>query len=334
LQKTASTGHFEVARILIENGAPIKTKSKNGKTALHYAQLADSRDIVDLLIQNNADNTPWKFSILKGSYLAQKKPGLTPELFAPGIVSTADYDERDVTFSPDLKEFYFTQYSRARRQRMTIKVMRQESNGWTEPKTVSFSGKYQDAEAFITADGQKLYFISRRPQSTGAAESWEIWYSVRNGNEWNEPHIMDSLFKGGFYPTITLNGTFYYTTAQNDLYRSKLIDGQYKSVESLGDSVNTTAAEYNDFVAADESYIIFTSFGWGNHFGGGDLYISFRKQDDTWTTAKNMGAVINSEAHEYCPSISPDGKYFFFTSNKNGNEDIYWIDSNVIDSLR
>ena len=29
-----------------------------------------------------------KFPILKGAYLGQKTPGINPELFAPGIIST------------------------------------------------------------------------------------------------------------------------------------------------------------------------------------------------------------------------------------------------------
>jgi Tol biopolymer transport system component len=31
---------------------------------------------------------------------------------------------------------------------------------------------------------------------------------------------------------------------------------------------------------------------------------------------------------------SPDGKYLFFTSNREGQDDIYWIEARVIDRLR
>jgi hypothetical protein len=44
--------------------------------------------------------------ILEGLYIGQKPPGLTPEVFAPSIVSTV---RRDWTgsFTPDMKEYYF-----------------------------------------------------------------------------------------------------------------------------------------------------------------------------------------------------------------------------------
>src|SRR5262245_64730542 len=43
----------------------------------------------------------------KTPYLGQPVPGLTPELFAPGIVSTEAIELNGV-FSPDGREFYFT----------------------------------------------------------------------------------------------------------------------------------------------------------------------------------------------------------------------------------
>lgn len=44
---------------------------------------------------------------LKGSYLGQKPPGVTPEVFAPGIVSTNNHAEMGCAWTPEGKEFYF-----------------------------------------------------------------------------------------------------------------------------------------------------------------------------------------------------------------------------------
>lgn len=45
-------------------------------------------------------------AVLKGPYLGQKSPGMTPEIFAPGIVSTKAC-ELHGAFSPDGEEFFF-----------------------------------------------------------------------------------------------------------------------------------------------------------------------------------------------------------------------------------
>ena len=106
-----------------------------------------------------------------------------------------------------------------------------------------------------------------------------------------------------------------------------------------------------------EFYIIFLRRD-KEGFGGFDLFISFRKEDGSWTKAKNMGAPINSSASELCPSVSADGKYFFFTSYRsiykpysempltyeekikilnnpgNGLGDIYWVDAKIIEQFK
>ena len=110
-------------------------------------------------------------------------------------------------------------------------------------------------------------------------------------------------------------------------------------------------------VFPDERTIVFSSGRPGGH-GSSDLYVSFRRNDGTWAAPQNLGSAINSPQQEYCPSLSPDGKYFFFSSYKrsadasvprmrsladileqyrqphNGNGDVYWVSTSVIDALR
>jgi Tol biopolymer transport system component len=47
-----------------------------------------------------------------------------------------------------------------------------------------------------------------------------------------------------------------------------------------------------------------------------------------------MGNKINTEKSENRPYVSPDGKYFFYTSTIRGNRDIYWMDAKIIDALK
>ena len=47
------------------------------------------------------------FPTLKGPYLGQKPPGMTPEIFAPGVISTGYHEVGGPAFTPDLSEIYF-----------------------------------------------------------------------------------------------------------------------------------------------------------------------------------------------------------------------------------
>ena len=125
-----------------------------------------------------------------------------------------------------------------------------------------------------------------------------------------------------------------YYTFRGDLWKAKYDNGSFGTPEKLDDNVNEPGGQYNSFVAPDGSYLIFTTDGGSKDFGGGDLYICYRKKDGSWTKQINMGHKVNSYAREYCPSVSPDGKYFFFSSRKWGLEHIFWMDAKIIEDLK
>ena len=69
--------------------------------------------------------------------------------------------------------------------------------------------------------------------------------------------------------------------------------------------------------------------------GVNDLYITYRKEDNTWTNPKNLGPKINSAMYDLCPNITPDGKYLMFSrDNGRDSRDIYWVSTSFVDRLK
>jgi Tol biopolymer transport system component len=305
-----------------------------------------------------------KFSNISGEYVGQSIPDSIPKLFAPGLISTG-FRERDAAFSKDGSEFYFTLMAKGSGVLLFVKEV---NNKWTKPEIVSFSGKYSDLEPFISGDNSKIYFVSNRPLNEGGeVKDYDIWSAERTDDGWSEPQnigVPISTDKDEFYPTITSNGTIYFTAAYDDavggedIYMSEFVDGKYQSPKNILGGVNSKRGEFNSYVSPDESFLIYSTWGRDDGFGGGDLYISFMNENGNWGEPKNMGSKINSKFLEYCPAFSPDGKYFYYTSSKsdknlgdaneltyqklvtllnqpqNGDTDIYWIESSFIESLR
>lgn len=268
--------------------------------------------------------------VLKGDYLGQEKPGLKPEIFAPGIVSTKENVEYTVTFSPDGKEFYFAR--RGFKDLVnTLMVMKQKQDGsWTGPQVAPFSGKYSDIEPYISHDGKKLFFASNRPRQEGgkAEEMVNVWVCDKTGAGWSAPRFFGFPFseeRAAMNVTATLEGTLYFYTLQG-LKRSRFIKGKYTKPEKLDPAISYIRGGH-PFIAPDESYLI---FDYERELPDGrivsQLYISFHKKDGSWTKAKEMGGPINANEHVMFPYVTHDGKYFFFFS-KN---DIYWVDARVI----
>ncbi|MGZ4117307.1 MAG: OmpA family protein [Bacteroidia bacterium] len=103
------------------------------------------------------------------------------------------------------------------------------------------------------------------------------------------------------------------------------------AINNLGDSINTIYPEYSPVVSADESTLIFTSRRLGSTGGEKtddnqfyeDIYISNKKTDGTWTTAKQIGSSINTNGNEADISLSADGQQLFVYRDVNGG-DIYY----------
>ena len=118
-------------------------------------------------------------------------------------------------------------------------------------------------------------------------------------------------------------------TALPELYKAR----EYYT-ENLGPGINSEHYEGDVYVAPDESYMIVSIYGREDDFGGGDLYVSFRDPEGAWSPPRNMGPDINSNKRDFCPMVTPDGKYLFFSSKRHGVGDIFWVDADVIEKLR
>jgi hypothetical protein len=282
------------------------------------------------------------FPELRGPYLGQEPPGLEPQIFAPGVVSTG-LATRDIAMTPDGKELYFAVTLGGR----TMIMATYERDGvWTEPKVAPFSGRYPDIEPAISPDGQRFFFLSARPQQ-GQEEKpgWayqDIWVMDREGESWGEPYNLGPPVNSDapeYFPSVMADGTIYFTREGEGrvsaTWRSRFVDGAYTEPEMLGPEVNCGSNRFNVFVASDESFAIVPAVGREDGLGGVDYYVVFRADDDTWSEPINMGPEINQpEGREWSASLSPDGKYLFFmTSRAYGETDIPLVSHSITDLL-
>lgn len=252
----------------------------------------------------------------------QDKPLTSPAIFGEGIISTGDFDMNGC-FTPDGNTYYFAKTVPP--GRMGVILVSHFMNGkWGTPEVAEFSGRYIDYDPFITSDGSKLFFISNRPAENKQGKDFDIYVMEKTGAKWSEPRNLGAPInspRDEFFPSIASDGTLYFSAIRDggkgsfDLYMSKPVDGKYAEPVNLGEAVNTQFPEVDVCVAADQSFMVFASSGRPDGLGDSDLYVSFNR-GGVWTPAKNLGAPINSGVREFCPGISPDGKYLFFTSNR------------------
>lgn len=256
-----------------------------------------------------------KLQTLKGPYVGQEPPGLTPKAFAPRPRSSM-YRDGSGFFSPDMKEFYFTRRYYADKKWSLISFKLKDKQ-WQESVIGPRVGR-----PIFTPDGKTMLLGKH--------------YMERTETGWSEIKSLGSIFEG--YRIMRLisaaNGTYYFdeATEAGPIRYSRLIDGKYEKPKP----VNINFGDWNahPYISPDESYLIWDDQG-DNNYGGADLYISFKNKDGSWGPRINMGDKINTNASENGATVSPDGKYLFFNryvSEKNAG--MYWVDAQIIENLR
>ena len=142
---------------------------------------------------------------LSGPYLGQEPPGMTPEVFAPGIVSDPSLFEYCGTFSPDGNEYYFNRISADSQHRLLF--TRVVDGQWTTPEQLALTAGYTAGEPHVTLDNKRLYFMWQRPVPEGKP-GWPVYYVVdRTADGWSEPHYAGQ----GMFLSSSRDGQIYTT---------------------------------------------------------------------------------------------------------------------------
>jgi len=306
-------------------------------------------------------------------YLGQKPPGMTPELFAPDIIATGYY-ERDITISSDGTEIFYgiltgrhvtilcTRLENGNWTEPEIAPFARSSQYFFLEPCFSTDGKTVYFLSTIPPDGKEP-----KP-GWGYQNIWAC--DKKSDGTWGEIYNPDTALNrtnSQFYPSLTKTGTIYFTRSDEQTGKSKILRARkngnsFDTPELLPPVVNGNDNIYNPFISPDESFLIGCVENKNNEINPGfsNYYIFFRDSNDNWSEGIPFGPDINIKgSNAISASVSPDEKYLFFSARKtsdrmqeissgntlgsikeflnspqNGNYDIYWVSTGVIEALR
>ena len=192
---------------------------------------------------------------------------------------------------------------------------------------------FNEGSEAISPDGKYLFFTGcNRPDGMGRCD---IYVVQKKGDDWDKPFNLGSpLNTAGWesQPSISPDGgTLYFVSNRPggyggyDIWKSKLGAKGWGIPENLGPTINTPYNEQSPFIHPDDSTLYFCSDGWPG-MGGQDLFVSRLSKDGKWQEPENLGYPINSNGNETGLSLTANGDYAFFSSNKLaglGGFDIY-----------
>jgi len=203
----------------------------------------------------------------------------------------------------------------------------------------AINSKYPEYAPVLTADGETMYFTSRRPNTTGGEQDLEdfqyfedIYVSHYDSGKWSAPQNIGAPINTNFHDAtvgLSPDGQQMYIYRGNinggDIFVSNLDGEKWGTPVDLPQPVNTEYHENSASISFDYKTLFFISDRPGG-LGGRDIYYATKQNDGTWGNVKNIGAPINTKYDEDAVFIHPDGKTLYFSSkghNTMGGYDIF-----------
>ncbi len=215
--------------------------------------------------------------------------------------------------------------------------------GGAQPLPPPINTEANEGSAFVTADGQELFF-TRCAAPKGSDAYCQLFYSRQAaGGDWEAPRLLDFV-KPGFnymHPCLSADKrTLFFASNHTDgwggydIYTAeRQPDGSWKEPVVLSRNINTPDNEQFPWIDGDTLY-----FASNGHYGMGglDVYKSWRTASGAWVSPRNLEAPVNSGGDDFAFVIDrraslPQGvvQRAFVSSNRadgQGGDDVYLLE--------
>jgi Tol biopolymer transport system component len=256
--------------------------------------------------------------------------------FAPGQVSTPDWFESRLAFTPSRDTIYWAMTTEPQPPGSsvvaTILTANRTAGGWTAPAIASFSGVYSDSDPFVTPYGERMYFSSNRPGGVLADTPLnDIWIADRTASGWGVPYNAGAAVNSPaneLYASADVYGNLYFASdrdgGQWDLYRARrLPNGSFAPAQKLpGQPNHPNRWEFNPEISPDGRTLLFATYGRPDSYGDVDIYVSHLDQNGNFGRPLNLGPCVNTAAPEFHPTVLWDRNELYFV-RVNATTDFY-----------
>jgi tetratricopeptide (TPR) repeat protein len=201
--------------------------------------------------------------------------------------------------------------------------------------STSFINKLNTGSISFTSDFKQAYFTKNaNKKGKEGIYQLEVWYTEWQNGNWMKPKklFFNNASFSYFQPAITPDGKrLYYVSNDTSGYGGTDIyyvdrnnDGSWKSTQNVGQAINTAGNEM--FPSFYDGTLFFSSNGHAG-IGGMDIY-RITKQSSGEMEVMHMGYPVNSSQDDF--TFSLNGHRGYFTSNRNGNDDIFSFEYNKV----
>lgn len=327
---------------------------QDAETYYHYAQMLKAEgqyEAANAQMQKFAQKAPSD----QRAIAFKADPNYLPKLRSQAKL----FDEKALSINSDKSEFgavltndnmlYFTSARNQAKRKYgwndepyldLYQAVMNTDGTFAQPTPVSgVNTRWHDGPAALSADGTTMYFSSesfvekefeKEKVNKDRLKKSQIWLfrATKNGDSWDKvtPMPFNSKEFNTGNPSLSKDGkTLYFASNRpgsmggTDIWKVQVNeDGSYGEPQNLGNKVNTEGEENFPYVT-ETGRLYFASDG-RKGFGALDVfYIDMDKSGE----AANVGAPVNGPKDDFAFTYNDTKKTGFFSSNREGNDNIY-----------
>jgi Tol biopolymer transport system component len=238
----------------------------------------------------------------------------TPELFAPGVVSSTE-PEFATAFSVTGDTVYFNR-TPPDRSRLPLYFSTRENGTWSEARPFEPTAGIEAIDPFVDPGSGRLYFSSDLDGSSPSAGAFGLWYLERTEAGWSAPIPLPAPINtdsSEVFNSLTSQGEMIFSSRRDGvrrIYAAQSAGGAWSSPEVV--HFGTVTEGSNAVISTDGRFIVFAQ---RTPRGDPDLVVSCRGETG-WMEPVNLGAEVNSEFADFAPALTTS--HLYFTSERPG----------------
>ncbi|MCI5057992.1 MAG: OmpA family protein [Flavobacteriales bacterium] len=332
-------GNFDAALSELMSLKKLDDKNSNINFQIGYCHLQPPIDADNAIRFFNLALKDTTRDYVEGAFQERKAPMEMIKYLADAYHLDYKFDSAIIYYEIFLKELDAEAYVQKNEIKEKIKMCNTAKAMVSSPVNMDIknlgkiiNSKYDDYEAVVNADESILIFTSKRKGTGELIDDQgkyyeDVYISFKDVNDkWTEPKPISSSINTNDHEAsiwLSVDGQEliiykYDLDGQGDLYKSRIIDGEWTVPEKLGSDINTTNWEGHASISTDHEYLYFSSDRPGG-YGGKDIYFCKKLPTGEWALAQNAGPDINTAQNEDAPFFHPDGLTLFFSSEGHGS---------------
>jgi hypothetical protein len=225
---------------------------------------------------------------------------------------------------------------------MHIMQSRWSNGAWSTPTRAPFSTGTRQMDPHVAMNGRLLYFTAPRRRDAASTDpdgDWDTWVVRLTTGDQSSAERLTSLANSPdneMYPSVTIDSTIFFGVRQrfpgtgSTTLAPGTIAYHHKKVRTTPVPLRLTdiSNPSNPYVTPDGRVLIVSATG--RDGGRANLFVSVRGGDGRWSAPRDLGPEVNSGDVEFCPSLTPDRRYLFFSRIRYDGERALGNDIHVI----